>query len=61
MVFLGLKLQENRKKTKRKPKENQKKNKETQRKPKEYSKENKTAAPSALRVGIASPSLVTSN
>ena len=35
MVFLGLKLQENRKKTGRKPKENQKK---TKRKPKENQK-----------------------
>jgi hypothetical protein len=35
MVFLGLKLQENRKKTKRKPKENQKKTKENRRKPEE--------------------------
>ena len=52
MVFLGLKLQENRKKTKRKPKENQKK---TGRKPKENQKkteenrrkpeEKKTTAP----------------
>ena len=52
MVFLGLKLQENRKKTGRKPKENQKK---TKRKPKENQKkteenrrkpeEKKTTAP----------------
>ena len=38
MVFLGLKLQENRKKTGRKPKENQKK---TKRKPKENQKKTK--------------------
>ena len=55
MVFLGLKLQENRKKTKTKQKENQKKNK---RKPKENQKkteenrrkpeEKKTTAPPSL-------------
>jgi hypothetical protein len=45
MVFLGLKLQENRKKTGRKPKENRKK---TGRKPEENRRkpeENKTTAP----------------
>ena len=41
MVFLSLKLQENRKKTKRKPKENQKKTEENRRKP----EEKKTTAP----------------
>ena len=41
MVFLGLKLQENRKKTGRKPKENQKKTEENRRKPKENQKKTK--------------------
>jgi hypothetical protein len=45
MVFLGLKLQENQKKTKRKPKENQKK---TKRKPKKTEENQKKRKPPPL-------------
>ena len=65
MVFLGLKLQENRKKTGRKPKENQKK---TKRKPKENQKkteenrrkpeEKKTTAPPSLWSSVFMSGLV---
>ena len=46
MVFLGLKLQENRKKTGRKPEENQKK---TKRKPKKTEENQKKRKPPPLR------------
>ena len=62
MVFLGLKLQENRKKTKRKPKENQKKTgrkpeenqKKTKRKPKKTQENQKKRKPPPLRFKIGS-------
>ena len=50
MVFLGLKLQENRKKTGRKPKENQKKTEENRRKP----EEKKTTAPPIILIAYSS-------
>ena len=55
MVFLGLKLQENRKKTKRKPKENQKK---TKRKPKKTEENQKKRKPPPLLLLLT---LVTAN